>query len=60
MLKDIGANAKAEEMRRLRRNEEEGTETILVRLGNEEQRREAMEKKKRLKNRKEKIVENLT
>lgn len=60
MMKDIGAKVKVEEIRRLKGNKEEGTQMIWVRLENAEQRRKVMERKKRLRGRKERIVEDLT
>lgn len=60
MMKDIGMKVKIEEIRRLKGNEEGETEMIWVRLESEEQRREILEKKKNLKDRKERIVEDLT
>lgn len=60
ILKDIGVKGKIEGMRKLRENVERGTETIWVRLENEEQRRKVMERKKTLRGRKERIMEDLT
>lgn len=60
MMKDIGMKVKIEEIRRLKGNEEGETEMIWVRLESEKQRREILEKKKNLKDRKERIVEDLT
>lgn len=60
ILKSIGVEAKIEELRRLGKNEERGTEMIWVKLENEEQKKEVLEKKKNLKSRRKRIVEDLT
>lgn len=60
IMKDIETEIKIEEIRRLRGNEEKETKMIWVRLGNKEQRKEVMEKKKRLRGKKERIIEDLT
>lgn len=48
------------ETRRIGGNSERGTETILVQLHNEEQRKEIWTNKNRLRGRKERIEEDLT
>lgn len=60
ILRDIGANVKVEEVRRIKRGEEEGIESLWVRLESEGQRREVMGKKNKLRGRRERIVEDLT
>lgn len=60
ILKDIEVKGRIAGMRKLRENAERGTETTWVKLENEEQRRKVMEGKKKLKGRKEKIMEDLT
>lgn len=61
-MKDIEAKVKVEEIRRVKENDEKGTEMIWVRLENEEQRRKIMEKKvmEKLRGRKERIANDLT
>lgn len=59
-MRDIGVKVKIEEMRRLRGSDERGTEMVWVRLENEEQRRRVLEGKRKLKGRRERIMENLT
>lgn len=58
VLIDIRVEARIEEVRKLGGNEERGTEMIWVKLENEEQRREILGKKRNLKGRRERIVEN--
>lgn len=59
ILKDIGIKGRIEGVRKLRGNVEKKTD-IWVRLENEKQRRKVMEKKKKLRGRKERIMEDLT
>lgn len=58
LLGDIGAEVKVEEISRVGGGK--GKEIWLVRLENDDQKREVMRKKKILKGRKEKIMEDLT
>lgn len=62
ILGEIGAKVEIEEVRRIGGVGEMGRdgEMVLVKLGNEEQKWEVMEKKKRLRGRKERITEDLT
>lgn len=60
LMKEIGAEAKVEKIKTFKRNEEEETEMLWVKLEKKEQRREVMEKKKRLKGSRKKIMEDLT
>lgn len=60
IIRDIGAKVKVEEIKRIKGNEDEGTEMLWVRLENEGQRKEVMEKKNRLRDRKKRIAEDLT
>lgn len=60
LMKEIGAEAKVEKIKKLKRNEEEETKMLWVKLEKKEQRREVMEKKKRLKGSRKKIMEDLT
>lgn len=59
-MKDIETEIKIEEIRRLRGNEQKETKMIWVRFGNKEQKKEVMEEKKRLRGKKERIIEDLT
>jgi len=59
ILENIGAKVKVKEVKKLRR-EEGKKEIIWVRLGDEEQKKKVMEKKNRLKGRKERILEDWT
>lgn len=54
IFKSIGVEAKIEKIRRSRRNEER--EMLLVKLGNEEQKKEVLKKKRNLKGRRERII----
>lgn len=60
ILRRIGVKLVVEEVRRLREYIERGTEMVWIRLCNEEQKRKIMLKKKELRGRKEKILEDLT
>lgn len=59
IFQDIGVRVNIGETRRIGGNSERGTETILMKLHNEEQRKEVWTNKNRLRGRKEKIEEDL-
>lgn len=54
-MKEIGVKVEIEEIRRLGRNEERGTEMLWVKLGSEEQRKKVMARKRNLRGRRERI-----
>ncbi|XP_067208444.1 golgin subfamily A member 6-like protein 25 [Linepithema humile] len=60
LMKDIGAEVKIEETWKIAENRDKGREIVGIRIENEEKRREIWEKKKTLKGRKERIVEDWT
>lgn len=60
IFKSVGVKAKIEKIRKLGRNEKMGTEMLWVKLGNEEQKKEILEKKRNLKGRRDRIIEDLT
>ncbi|KAL6417693.1 hypothetical protein ACFW04_012575 [Cataglyphis niger] len=60
LFDSIGIKAEIEEVRKIGESVEEGREMIVVRLKNEDQKREVWNKKKLLKSRKERILEDWT
>lgn len=56
----VGAKVMVEEIKKIGEVKQKGREMLLVRLGNEEQKWEVMEKKKKLRGRRERILENLS
>lgn len=60
VLRKIGVEIEMGEIKRIGGDREKGREMVMVKLGNEEQKREVMGKKNRLKGRKEKILEDWT
>ncbi|XP_067214178.1 uncharacterized protein [Linepithema humile] len=60
LMKDIGAEVKMEETWKIAEDRDKGREIVGIRIENEEKRREIWEKKKTLKGRKERIVEDWT
>lgn len=60
IMRDIGAEVEVEEVKRLGGNGKEGKEVVWVKLRDERQRREVMEKKRKLMGRKERILEDWT
>ncbi|KAL6416732.1 hypothetical protein ACFW04_013190 [Cataglyphis niger] len=60
LFDSIGIKAEIEEVRKIGGSVEEGREMIVVRLKNEDQKREVWNKKKLLKSRKERILEDWT
>lgn len=56
----VGAKVDIQEVKRLRGDGDKEGEIILVKLGNEKQKREVMERKSKLRGRKEKIMEDWT
>lgn len=58
--KKIGGTVKVEEVRKIKENTEKGTECVWMKLEKEEEKRTIWEGKRNLKDRKERIVENLT
>ncbi|XP_011864665.1 PREDICTED: uncharacterized protein LOC105560291 [Vollenhovia emeryi] len=60
VMKIIGAKAEIKEVRRIGERREEGREMLLVKLENEEQKWDIMEKKRNLRGRPERISEDLT
>ncbi|XP_011881707.1 PREDICTED: golgin subfamily A member 6-like protein 22, partial [Vollenhovia emeryi] len=60
LIKELGVEAKIEDMSRIGGIREKGPETWLVKLGSEEQKREVMRKKRMLKGRKERLADDLT
>lgn len=58
VLRDIGVRMEIGEIRRIRGDKEKVREMILTKLGNKEQKSDVMINKKKLKERKEKIIEN--
>lgn len=59
IMKDIIMKVKIEEIRRIKGNEGRRTEMLWIRLENEEQRKEILEREKNLRDRKERIVHDL-
>ena len=60
LMSDIGAQVRVEEVRNLAGKREGKGSILLVKLGSEQDRKEVLEKKKRLKGREERIEEDLT
>ncbi|KAL6417092.1 hypothetical protein ACFW04_012988 [Cataglyphis niger] len=60
LFDSIGIKAEIEEVRKIGGNVEEGREMMVIRLKNEDQKREVWNKKKLLKGRKERILEDGT
>lgn len=60
VLEKIGVEVEVKEIRRVESSTGEGREIVLVKLANEEQRREILKKKGGLKGRRERIGEDLT
>lgn len=56
----VGAKVMVEEIKKIGEVKQKGREMLLVRLGNEEQKWEVMEKKKKLRGRRERILEDLS
>lgn len=59
IIKRTGAKVSIEEVKRIGGDREKDRETVLVRLGSEEQRREVLMKKSTLRGRRERIMENV-
>lgn len=59
IIKRTGAKVSIEEVRRIGGDKEKDRETVLVRLGSEEQRREDLTKKSNLRGRRERIMEDV-
>lgn len=60
IMKDIGADVRVKEIKRLGRDREKDRKMVWLRLEDEEQRREVLRKKSRLRGRKERIMEDWT
>lgn len=60
MLERIEMKAEIEQVKRLGGDKDKGRELVWVRLGNEAQKRKVMEKKSKLRGRKERILEDWT
>src|SRR5436190_9747800 len=60
LLKDIEAKVEIMEVKKVGEDREKGSEMVIIRLGSEEQKWEVMEKKKKLRGRKERIGADLT
>lgn len=60
LLKEIGAEVRVEQVRKLKGFTERGTEMVWARYGSEKQRKEVMELKRKLSGKKERIMEDLT
>ncbi|XP_067208522.1 golgin subfamily A member 6-like protein 22 [Linepithema humile] len=60
LMKDIGAEVKIEETWKIAEDRDKGREIVGIRIESEEKRREIWEKKKTLRGRKERIVEDWT
>lgn len=60
LLRDIGVVVEIGEIKRIGGDKEKGREMIVVKLGSEEQKREVMRNKRKLKGRREKIMEDWT
>lgn len=60
ILTDIGMKAKIEEVQKIKGNIEIKTEWIWMKLENKKQKRDVWKKKKNLKGRKERIMDDLT
>lgn len=58
LFKHIGAEVEIKKVKRLRGEADKEGETLLIRLGSEEQRKEIMGKKKNVRDKKEKIWED--
>lgn len=58
LFREMGAEMEIKEVRKVGGEKKKGGETVWVKLGDEEQRRKVWERKKHLKGRRERVLEN--